>query len=97
TEADAADRRVRERLEAEWAKPFEQLLEDATLLDMDVDVMKGELNAVTADIERLGPINMLAMDEYAEESTRLEFLTTQRDDLMKARDDLQQAIREINK
>jgi hypothetical protein len=40
---------------------------------------------------------MLAMEEYDEESTRLEFLTTQRDDLVKARDDLQQAIREINR
>jgi chromosome segregation protein len=97
TEADAADRRLRERLEAEWARPFEQLVEEAELLDIDVDVMKGELMAVTADIERLGPINMLAMEEYDEESTRLEFLTTQRDDLVKARDDLQQAIREINK
>src|SRR5690606_5333175 len=47
TEADAADQRVRERLEAEWAKPFEQLVEEATLLDIEVDVMKGELNAVT--------------------------------------------------
>jgi chromosome segregation protein len=97
TEADAADRRVRDRLEAEWARPFDQLLADATPIDMDVDVMKGELTAVTTDIERLGPINMLAMEEYAEESTRLEFLTNQRDDLVKARDDLQQAIREINK
>jgi chromosome segregation protein len=97
TEADATDRRLRERLEAEWARPFEQLLEEAELLDMDVDIMKAELLAVTADIERLGPINMLAMEEYDEESTRLDFLTTQRDDLMKARDDLQQAIREINK
>jgi chromosome segregation protein len=97
TEADAADRRLRERLEAEWARPFEQLVEEAELLDMDVDIMKAELLAVTADIERLGPINMLAMEEYEEESTRLDFLTSQRDDLMKARDDLQQAIREINK
>jgi chromosome segregation protein len=97
TEADAADRRVRERLEAEWARPFEQLVEEATPIDLEPGVMKGELTAVTADIERLGPINMLAMEEYAEESTRLEFLTAQRDDLVKARDDLQQAIREINK
>src|SRR5690606_21234977 len=52
-EADAAENRVRDRLEAEWARPFEQLLEEATLLDMDVDVMKAELAAVTADIERL--------------------------------------------
>jgi chromosome segregation protein len=97
TEADAAHLRVRERLEAEWARPYEQLVEEATPIDLDPDVMKGELTAVTADIERLGPINMLAMEEYAEESTRLDFLTGQRDDLVKARDDLQQAIREINK
>ncbi|HEX6694835.1 MAG TPA: AAA family ATPase, partial [Longimicrobiales bacterium] len=97
TEADAAERRYRERLEAEWARPFEQLREDAEMLEGDIDQMRAELMAVTTDIERLGPINMLAMEEYDEESTRLEFLTAQRDDLMKARDDLQNAIRQINK
>jgi chromosome segregation protein len=97
TEADAADQRVRERLEAEYARPFEQLAEEAEAIAMDPDVMKAELQVVTADIERLGPINMLAMEEYDEESARLEFLTTQRDDLVKARNDLQQAIREINR
>jgi chromosome segregation protein len=97
TEADAADRRLRERLEAEYARPFEQLVEEAELLALDIDIMKAELQAVTADIERLGPINMLAMEEYDEESKRLEFLTTQRDDLIKAKDDLQSAIREINR
>jgi chromosome segregation protein len=97
TEADAARQRVRERLEAEYARPFEQIVAQAEPLDLDVEVMRGELQAVTADIERLGPINMLAMDEHAEENARLEFLTTQRDDLVKARDDLQHAIREINK
>jgi chromosome segregation protein len=96
-EADAAERRVRERLEAEYARPFEQLVAEASEIEMDVDIMKGELTAVTADIERLGPINMLAMEEYDEESKRLDFLTTQRDDLVKARNDLQQAIKEINR
>jgi chromosome segregation protein len=97
TEADAAEMRVRERLEAEYARPFEQVVAEAEPVEMDHDLMRAELQAVTADIERLGPINMLAMEEYDEESARLEFLTTQRDDLVKARDDLQQAIREINR
>ena len=52
---------------------------------------------LATDIERLGPINMLAVEEYAEESQRLGFLQTQRDDLTKARDDLMNAIKEINK
>ncbi|HEY8507617.1 MAG TPA: AAA family ATPase, partial [Steroidobacteraceae bacterium] len=58
---------------------------------------KNELKELTIDIERLGPINMLAVEEYEEESQRLSFLQTQRDDLVKARDDLQSAIKEINK
>jgi len=60
-------------------------------------VLRADLTAVTADIERLGPINMLAMEEHEEESKRLEFLTAQRDDLIAARDDLQNAIRQINR
>jgi chromosome segregation protein len=37
------------------------------------------------------------MEEHEEESTRLEFLQTQRDDLVRARDDLLSAIRQINR
>jgi chromosome segregation protein len=96
-ESLAAERRVRDRLEAEWARPFEQLLEEAGEVEGEPELMQAELTAVAADIERLGPINMLAMEEYEEESRRLEFLTTQRDDLVKARDDLQSAIRQINR
>ena len=36
--------------------------------------LRAELQAVAADIERLGPINMLAVEEHEEESKRLEFL-----------------------
>jgi chromosome segregation protein len=97
SEADAAERRVRDRLEVEWGRPYEQLVEEVEPIDGELDVMRAELHAIGADIERLGPINMLAVEEHDEESTRLEFLQTQRDDLVKARDDLQSAIRQINK
>jgi chromosome segregation protein len=96
-EAAASERSVRERLQAEWGRPYEQLVEEAESVDGEVDALRAELEATAADIERLGPINMLAMEEHAEESQRLEFLQTQRDDLVKARDDLQSAIRQINK
>ena len=97
TEALAAERRVRERLEAEWGRTYEELSAEAEIVDGDPDVLRAELNAIAADIERLGPINMLAVEEHAEESQRLEFLQTQRDDLVRARDDLQSAIRQINR
>jgi chromosome segregation protein len=97
TEAAATERRVRERLEAEWGRPFEQIVEDAEPVTGDTEPLRAELLATAADIERLGPINMLAVEEHDEESRRLEFLQTQRDDLVKARDDLQSAIRQINR
>jgi chromosome segregation protein len=96
-EAGAAERRIRERLEVEWARPWEQLVEQVEPLEGHPEVLQAELLAVAADIERLGPINMLAMEEHEEESRRLEFLQTQRDDLVRARDDLQSAIRQINR
>jgi chromosome segregation protein len=97
SEADAAERRVRDRLEVEWGRPYEQLAAEVEPIEGDVDAMRAELHAVGADIERLGPINMLAVEEHDEESKRLEFLQAQRDDLVKARDDLQSAIRQINR
>ncbi len=96
-DAEARLRNTRDRLEAEWGRPFEQLVREAEPVDGDPDQLRAELQQVAADIERLGPINMLAVEEYAEESQRLTFLQTQRDDLVRARDDLQSAIREINK
>jgi chromosome segregation protein len=96
-EAESAERRVRDRLEAEWGRPYEQLAEEVEPAVGEPDILRAELQTVGADIERLGPINMLAMEEHEEESRRLEFLQTQRDDLTKARDDLQSAIRQINR
>jgi len=49
-----------------------------------------------AAIDTVGPVNALAVDEHGEEVKRLEFLMTQRDDLVAARQSLQQAAREID-
>ena len=58
--------------------------------------LRVELENVVVHLERIGLVNMLAVEEHEEESTRLEFLSTQRDDLVAARDDLKAAIRKIN-
>ncbi|MFW5947751.1 MAG: hypothetical protein ACOCUW_04600, partial [Gemmatimonadota bacterium] len=97
TEADAAEQRIRERLEVEWDRPFDQLLETVEPLEADIEALTAEHRQLVHDIDRLGPINMLAMEEYEEEKERLDFLEGQRADLVQARDDLQQAIREINR
>src|SRR5690606_35097815 len=96
-EAEAAMRAVRERLEVEWGRPFDRLVADVDTVEGEEHALRAELTAIAADIERLGPINMLAIEEHEEESQRLAFLTEQRDDLVRAREDLQSAIRQINR
>lgn len=95
---DARNRveRIRERLEAEWGKPLERLLEEADPAEGDPAELADELETLVEQLGHMGPVNMLAVEEHEEESARLEFLTDQRDDLVSARDDLRAAIREIN-
>ncbi|MEZ4359743.1 MAG: chromosome segregation protein SMC [Kofleriaceae bacterium] len=59
------------------------------------DARQGELREL---IERMGTdINLTAIEEYAEVSSRFEFLSAQRADLDRAVDQLQKAIDKINK
>lgn len=51
--------------------------------------------AIQKRIKRLGPVNVLARDEYREVSLRREFLETQQQDLIDAIGDARQAITEI--
>jgi chromosome segregation protein len=96
TEAAGSRRSIVERVEAEWRRPFDQLLDGASLLDLDLDTLEAEASRVTAALEAIGPVNPLAVEEHAEEVKRLEFLSSQRDDLVGARQSLIQAIREID-
>ncbi|HET9039220.1 MAG TPA: hypothetical protein VFN40_03565, partial [Gemmatimonadales bacterium] len=96
TETAGTRRNILERVEAEWRRPFEQLVEQAPLLDLDLETLESEAARVLGALEAIGPVNPLAVEEHAEEVKRLEFLTTQRDDLVGARQSLIQAIREID-
>lgn len=88
--------RIVERVEGEWGKPLARLQEEAGPVEGEPEGLREELEGVVNSLAALGPVNMLAVEEHEEESARLEFLSTQRDDLVKARDDLRTAIREIN-
>ena len=87
---------IQERLEGEWGRPMKRLLEEVEPVEGTPEELRVELENVVVHLERIGLVNMLAVEEHEEESTRLEFLSTQRDDLVAARDDLKAAIRKIN-
>ena len=89
-------RALAERVAVEWRKPLDRLLAEAPEVSGDVAWLRQENERLQAAIEAVGPVNALAVDEHGEETKRLEFLMTQRDDLVAARTSLQQAAREID-
>ncbi|HEY1805691.1 MAG TPA: chromosome segregation protein SMC [Terracidiphilus sp.] len=47
-------------------------------------------------LEQMGPVNMMALDEYKETAERHSFLTTQRQDLIESIENTQETIKEID-
>ena len=52
--------------------------------------------ALRLRLEQMGPVNMMALDEYTETAERHSFLETQRSDLMESIENTQQTIKEID-
>jgi chromosome segregation protein len=65
-------------------------------LDVDDETLRAETESLRQEIERLGPVNALAIEEHDETVKRQDFLTSQRADLADAKAALLQAIREID-
>ena len=57
-------------------------------LELDDDALRAEADALRQQLEALGPVNPLAIEEHDEEVKRLDFLTTQRTDLADAKKSL---------
>ncbi len=70
--------------------------EENPYLGLSQEELKAGLDEENRKLERIGPVNMLAVKEYEDASGRLSYLTEQREDLDRARASLSRAIREIN-
>jgi chromosome segregation protein len=64
---------------------------------VEIDSWVEKLEKVRQRIDRLGPINLAAIDEFKEQSERKEYLDSQLHDLNSALDTLQKAIRKIDR
>ncbi len=62
----------------------------------DINLWKNDLEILQGKIQRLGQINMTAIDEYESESERKMYLDAQNADLVEALDTLESAIRKID-
>lgn len=61
------------------------------------DEWQNQVQQINAKIERLGPINLAAIDEYTEQSERKTYLDAQHNDLVEALTTLEGAIHKIDR
>jgi chromosome segregation protein len=77
----------------------EELLADESLPRMNGEELVAEdatYREMRAKLEGMGPVNMMALEEYQETAQRHEFLETQRKDLLEAIENTQNTIKEID-
>jgi len=76
----------------ELAPDFDAAADDA----LAAKGKRGELALVRKKIERIGPVNLVALEEFEQENTRYTFLKTQEADLVAARDSLNETIKTVD-
>ena len=62
----------------------------------DWNAVAEQVTALQRRLDEIGPVNLVAIEEYEETEQRHQFLTTQHDDLVKAKEQLMEVINRIN-
>jgi chromosome segregation protein len=65
-------------------------------LSTDWEGIADQVTILQKRIDEMGPVNLVAIEEYEETEQRYQFLTTQNDDLVKAKEQLLDVINKIN-
>lgn len=64
--------------------------------ELTEEEIEKRISEVRTKMERLGPVNLTALDEYNRQKDRYDLMVTQRDDLIKAKESLYNIIQRIN-
>jgi chromosome segregation protein len=70
--------------------------QELPLTDEESAVTKEMLDREKKKLESIGPVNLAAVEEFSEKKTRLDFLESQKADLIRAKEELGEAIAKIN-
>ncbi len=65
--------------------------------EVDIEQAKQRIQELKDKLQKMGPVNLVAIQEHDEMKERYEFLTKQQADLVQAKEDLHKAILKINK
>lgn len=89
---------VKERLSVEFNTDLDELLNESeeSVQEVNEVELRSEVEKIREKLDRLGPINPMAMEAYNEIKERNDFITEQREDLFKAKESLLTTIDEID-
>jgi len=85
--------RVQEELQIDLAQAYQDFQQE----DVDWDLVREEIATLRGKIDRLGNVNVDAIDQQKDLEERNEFLTDQVEDLNQSKNQLEQLITRINK
>jgi len=97
-EAQARLTFVRENCAAELNQSLEDLAREQPIDDeFDLETAQARVEELRTRIEGFGAVNMMALEELAENEARLLFLSTQRQDIIDSISSTEEALREIKR
>ncbi len=89
---------VKERLSVEFEADLEGMMqsEDLQISPLTEEYLREEVKKVKERLEKIGQINPMAMEAYNEIKERYDFIISQKEDLLNAKNSLLQTISEID-
>ncbi|GAL83077.1 chromosome segregation protein [Sporocytophaga myxococcoides] len=87
---------IKERLSVEFNIDIDELLSQDSNVEASEEELKQKVIQIKNSLDKMGPINPMAMEAYQEIQERHKFISEQKDDLTKAKDSLLQTINEID-
>lgn len=86
---------LKERFHIEFRIDIETIIDDLQLPDMSKQEVEDKLQRIRQRIDAFGEVNPMAEEAYAEMKERYDFISGQKNDLVEAKQDLLDTIKEI--
>jgi len=97
TRDEQDSRRIREKIWEAYEIDLESPPENLPLVDQEDSQILENISMLKERIKHVGQVNMAALEDYENENKRLQELIVQRDDLQNAVDELERAIKKLDK
>ncbi len=87
---------IKNQAEEKFLKNFDDISEEIEQVDRNTDEIYEEITNIREKVEAMGPVNLLAIEEYKELKERYDFMIEQEKDLLEAKDTLIKTIKKID-